>query len=398
MSTVISGGEWLNAPATRAVIEALEAAGGQDCVRFVGGCVRNALMEKPVDDVDLATTLRPETVIEALETAGLKAVPTGLDHGTVTAVASSTPFEITTLRKDVSTDGRNATVAYTTDWALDAQRRDFTFNALYATAAGEVLDPVGQGIDDARARRVVFVGDPSTRIREDYLRILRFFRFIAWYGTGEPEEKGLAACAALKDGLDRLSAERVSKELLKLLSAPDPLAAVDLMRETGVLKEVLPEAGNFERLSAVTGVTTDGVLRLAALLPDDDEVALGVADRLRLSNAQRDRLVCALGPGVRPDAKMSDHEARVALYKAGAKAFRDRLLLAGETDERLMTLASTWERPQMPVTGEDVTALGLKGPEVGEALRVVQDWWLESDFPPDRRAALGVLSRHVKGG
>src|SRR6478672_10767184 len=226
---------WLTASSTRAVMAALEAAGGPGCARFVGGCVRNALIGAPVDDIDIATTLKPEETDKAIRAAGLKAVPTGIAHGTVTAVTERTPFEITTLRRDVSTDGRNATVAFTDDWAEDAARRDFRLNALYADASGEVFDPTGHGVSDAAEGRIVFVGEARTRIREDYLRILRFFRFYAWYGRGEPDAEAMAACAALAEGMTRLSAERVSKEMLKLLAAPDPRRAVAAMREAGVL-------------------------------------------------------------------------------------------------------------------------------------------------------------------
>ncbi|RZJ27620.1 MAG: CCA tRNA nucleotidyltransferase, partial [Brevundimonas sp.] len=223
--TMLTGQDWLKSSATRAVLAALEASGGPDCARFVGGCVRNALMGRPIDDVDIATSLKPEDTEAAIRAAGLKAVPTGIAHGTVTAVSERQPFEITTLRRDVTTDGRNATVAFTDDWAEDAARRDFRLNALYADGEGQVFDPTGQGVADAAAGRIVFVGDPRTRIREDYLRILRFFRFFAWYGQGEPDVEGLEACRDLAPGISRLSAERVSKELMKLLAATDPRAA-----------------------------------------------------------------------------------------------------------------------------------------------------------------------------
>src|ERR1700761_5621664 len=242
---------WMTHPATAAVIAALEAAGGEGCARFVGGCVRNALLRQPVSDVDIATTLTPDVVTKALKDAGLKAVPTGVDHGTVTAVAQGKPFEITTLRGAVETDGRRAVVAFTKDWAEDAQRRDFRLNALYADPAGRLYDPTGGGLGDAHAGRIVFVGEAETRIREDALRILRYFRFLAWYGKGEPDGVALAACQALRDLTANLSAERVSKEFLKLLAAVDPREAVSLMARTGVLTVILPEAqglARFERL------------------------------------------------------------------------------------------------------------------------------------------------------
>ena len=255
---------WLTAAATRKVMAALEAEGGPDVARFVGGCVRNSLMGRAVDDVDIATRLEPQAVMAALKAAGLKAVPTGLDHGTVTAVAEAQPFEITTLRRDVTTDGRRATVAFTTDWAEDAGRRDFHINALYADGEGRVFDPTGHGLADIAARRVAFVGDAGRRIREDRLRILRFFRFHAWYGAGDPDAAGLAACVEEAGGLGELSAERVSKELLKLLAAPNPVPTVEVMAHTGVLARLLPEAGTLEALRAMAAVTDDAPVVPAA--------------------------------------------------------------------------------------------------------------------------------------
>ena len=388
---------WLTDGASRAVLAALEAEGGADCARFVGGCVRNTLMGCAVDDVDIATRLTPDRVMIALERAGLKAVPTGVEHGTVTAVADHRPFEITTLRRDVETDGRRAVVAFTEDWAEDAARRDFRLNALYADGEGRLYDPTGGGLEDAAAGRIVFVGDAETRIREDYLRILRFFRFFAWYGRGAPDADSLAACARLKDGLDSLSAERVSKELLKLLAARDPRRAVALMAEAGVLGAVLPEAVNLERFRAMAVLSGDAELRLAALLPDDPEEAGALARRLRLSNAQRDRLAQAL----RPTRTFRDEEAEAALYRQGPAVFRDRVYLAwAERPDQepraraLLELAETWVPPRFPLTGEDVMAAGVpRGPEVGRTLRALEDAWIAGGFAGDREALLRRLPR-----
>ena len=273
MSESIGQRPWMTAAAP--VMDALEAAGGGDCARYVGGCVRNTLLGKPVSDIDIATRLTPEAVIVALKAAGLKAVPTGVEHGTVTAISDSKPYEITTLRRDVATDGRRAVVAFTDDWGEDAQRRDFTLNALYAQRDGNLFDPTGQGIADCRAGRIVFVGEAEARVREDYLRILRFFRFFAWNGAGPADAAALAACERLKGELKSLSAERVSKELLKLLAANDPRQAVGLMMRSGVLGEVLPAPIDVARFEGLVGIEdeilfeTDAVLRLAALLPDD---------------------------------------------------------------------------------------------------------------------------------
>ena len=389
MSVRLTGQDWLTAPATRAVMAALEAAGGSGCARFVGGCVRNALIGQPVADIDIATTLRPEETDRAVRAAGLKAVPTGIAHGTVTAVAERRPFEITTLRRDVSTDGRRATVAFTDDWAEDAARRDFRLNALYADAEGRVFDPTGHGVADARAGRIVFVGDPETRIREDYLRILRFFRFHAWYGQGEPDAAALAACRALAPGMERLSAERVSSELMKLLSAPDPRAAMAAMAGTGVLAQVMPQANLTPVFDAVVEHVDDPVVRLMTLLPADAATVTDVAGRLRFANATRDRLVRAALVTPSVSLTMSDRDARAALYRHGDRAFSDavRRRRAERPDDvaaaqRLLDLAGSWTPPRLPVGGRDLARLGVEpGPETGRLLQSFEAGWIADDFP-----------------
>ena len=400
--------DWMAAPATRAVIGALEAHGGPGAARFVGGCVRNAIIGQPINDIDIATPLTPEAVMQALKAAGLKFVPTGIDHGTVTAIADRKPFEVTTLRRDVETDGRRAVVAFTTDWAEDAQRRDFRLNALYMDAEGRLYDPVGCGVEDALEGRIVFVGDPETRIREDYLRILRFFRFRAWYGRGTIDAAGLAACAALKDGLDQLSAERVSKELLKLLAAEDPREAVALMADAGVLEAVLPgpkDLGRFARLVVIEREILgagDAELRLAALLPPDPTVALSEAGRLRLSKAQRERLAAAAAPEPILGPDLDARAVRRLLYLEGAAAFRDRAKLAWAagpdpwTDSQpwlaLLAQADGWTAPKFPLSGQDAAAVGLKpGPAMGVALRAAEAFWVAQDFQPTREDLLSHL-------
>lgn len=392
MSVSVKGQPWLESQATQAVMRALEAAGGAGCARFVGGCVRNSLLGQPVDDIDIATRLRPDQTIAALKAAGLKAVPTGVEHGTVTGVSERRPYEITTLRRDVETDGRRAVVAFTEDWAEDAARRDFRLNALYADAAGTVFDPTGGGLEDAAAGRIVFVGEAETRIREDYLRILRFFRFYAWYGRGEPDAVGLAACAALKGGMAQLSAERVSKELLKLLAAPDPRAAVRAMAETGVLAQVLPQAQPLTLFEAMCDLTDDPVMRLSALLPADAAAVTEIAGGLRLSNAVRDRLAAMVAdrPAVSPT--MSDAASRAAIYRLGRRAFEDLLMRAeaagGGDGARLQALAADWTPPRMPVGGRDLARLGLKpGPETGRLLKAFEDGWVADDFPAEGHEA-----------
>lgn len=401
---ILKGQDWLDAAATRRVMAALEAAGGSDCARFVGGCVRNALVGQPVDDVDIATTLTPEQTDQAIRAAGLKAVPTGLAHGTVTAIADHRPFEITTLRRDVSTDGRNATVAFTDDWAEDAARRDFRLNALYADAEGRVLDPTGEGVADALAGRIVFVGDPAARIREDYLRILRFFRFFAWYGRGEPDAAGLAACTALASGMTRLSAERVSKDLMKLLGAPDPGPAVAAMDAAGVLERILPEGERTPAFDAMVRLSDDPVLRLMVLTPADAAAAVAASRRLRLPNRIRDRLAAAAG--VEVDPSMMAAQVRAAVYRHGAQAVVDALLRrsAERPDEaptldRLRDIAEAWAPPRLPVGGRDLARLGVPpGPETGRLLKAFEDGWIADDFPEEGHAArLEALVRDGRG-
>jgi poly(A) polymerase len=404
---------WMTAPATAAVIAALEAAGGAGCARFVGGCVRDALLRRPVSDIDIATTLTPDAVIAALGAAKLKAVPTGVDHGTVTAISQGQPFEVTTLRRDVETDGRRAVVAFTTDWGEDAARRDFRLNALYAEADGTLHDPTDGGLDDLTAGRIVFVGDAHTRIREDALRILRFFRFLAWFGQGEPDAVAVAACRELAGLTAKLSAERVSKELLKLLAAEDPRAAVRLMAQTGVLSVVLPEAqtlGRFEQLVTIETemlFSEDPLLRLAAMLPDDPKVAAGAAERLRLANAQKGRLVAALNPEPPIVSWISPRRTRQLVYQLGVQSFCDRVTLNWAASERpaatpqwraLLPTAQSWPRPTLPLSGEEVVAAGVpRGPLVGEVLREVEAWWIDNDFIDDKLSIVERLKAVAQG-
>jgi len=383
---ILAGQSWLIAPETVAVLDALETFGGTDCARFVGGCVRNTLMGQAVDDIDIATTLQPPDVIRALEGARLKAVPTGLAHGTITAVAAGRPFEITTLRRDVSTDGRRASVAFTHDWAEDAARRDFRLNALYARRDGQVVDPTGHGLDDAAQGRVIFVGDPETRIAEDYLRILRFFRFFAWYGRGEPDATAVAACAAMRGGLAQLSPERVSRELLKLLAAPDPRRSLRAMNDAGVLGAVLADLGDLTLFEAVVPLSDDAVVRLAALLPADPARVDATARGLRLSNAMRARLVAAAD---RLDADVTPARVRAAIYQDGRQAVTDRLLLARAADAGLdpgpfLEIVADWQPPRLPIGGREVAAAGIApGPATGRVLKTFERLWLAEDFPED---------------
>lgn len=411
MTQSIGQKPWMQTAAP--VMAALEAKGGAGCARFVGGCVRNALLGAPVDDVDIATSLTPDEVTAALQAAGIKAVPTGIEHGTVTAVSQGAPFEVTTLRRDVETDGRRAVVAFTTDWSEDAQRRDFNLNAVYADAEGTLYDPTGRGIADAKAGRIVFVGDPATRIAEDSLRILRFFRFSAWYGKGEPDAAAVAACAAGKGLMANLAAERVAKELLKLLGAYDPRPAMALMAQTGVLTQLLPSAVDLLAFNGLVEAetdqlfTNDPVLRLATLVPDDQIGAGKAAEALRLSNEQRERLIQAMGKTPRITSWMSPRESRRAVYQIGVATFSDRIKLAwaragrtGATHQwrGLLALAESWTPPPFPLTGEDVINSGVpKGPMVGQVLREVEDWWIDHDFIDDKFSAIEKLKAVAQG-
>jgi poly(A) polymerase len=401
---------WRLQPATQAVMAALLAAapGG---ARFVGGCVRNALLGAPVDDIDIATVLTPTEVKDVLAAAGIAAISTGEAHGVITAVCDRKPFEIATLRRDVETDGRRAVVAFTHDWSEDAARRDFRLNALYADIDGQLHDPTGHGLADCRDGAIVFVGDTETRIREDALRILRFFRFQAWYGRTPPDPAALSACASLRQLTLHLSVERVAAELLKLLAADDPRPVLRLMAETGILATVLPEAQGLARFEALVGIesdlvaTPDTILRLAALLPGDAAVAEATASRLKLSNAQRARLVEAAAEDFAIVSWMSPKAVRQSVWRLGADAFCDKAMLAwagrgGSAVQwrALLPMARTWPRPVFPMTGLQVMAAGVpEGPLVGKVMAEVEAWWVDSDFPSDPLSLIERLKSVAQG-
>ncbi len=405
VAEILESQDWMIAPATQAVMEAL-AADGQT-VRFVGGCVRDAIVGRPIHDIDIATPDKPETVVALLEAYGLKAVPTGIDHGTITAVADGRSFEVTTLRHDVESDGRHAKVAFTDDWMADAERRDFTLNALYCDPDGTVFDPTG-GLEDLRAGRVRFVGDAGTRITEDFLRILRFFRIYAHFGRGDPDPDAMSACSVQADKLKTLSAERIAMELLRLLEARDPAPVMQLMVSAGVLVHVLAEATNFDRLSGLThldGVDPDPVRRLAALVNGGAEAMEALARRLRLSKNHLRRLVgLATLPPVSPHDKPV--VLRRALHSVGRQKFQDDVWLRWAEDStstdpgwlRVLSFPDTWTPPDLPVTGKDAIAAGIqKGHLVGEALAAIEAWWIGEDFRPDRAACLQKLTKARRG-
>jgi poly(A) polymerase len=389
----------------QAVLTALNAVQA-DCARLVGGCVRDAVLGKLAHDIDIATQLAPDAVIAALQAAGIKVVPTGLAHGTVTAIPAGKPVEVTTLRTDVATDGRYAEVVFTDDWLADAQRRDLTMNALYCDAQGRVFDPVGTGVVDAKAGRVRFVGDAETRVTEDYLRIMRFFRFHAFYGKGSLDPVALAACAAHQGGIARLSVERVWMELKRLLAAPDPRVVLAAMAKTGVLSAILPEAEGLEALQHLVEIENslfldpEALQRFMALLPRDPTRVAGLVSRLKLSGAEGDRLLAWASDQTEIQSYLSAREVRRALYWMGTPLYLDRVRLAwaGDPEPRrtsqwraMIALSSGFVAPRFPVTGEQVLAAGARpGPAIGHILRELERWWVENDFTEDE---MGLVER-----
>ena len=398
----IADAAWLREPLLSKLLAALDRDGEE--ARVVGGAVRNALMGEPVGEIDVATTALPEEAVRRVQAAGFRAVPTGIEHGTVTVVADGRSFEVTTLRKDVETFGRHAKVAFGRDWTIDAERRDFTMNALSASPDGRVHDPVG-GLDDLKARRVRFIGDADKRIAEDYLRILRFFRFHAAYGEGPPDADGLAACIAGRAGLDQLSRERIRMELLKLVVACHAVPVAAVMTEAGLLIRVLggvPDlAGlsNMAKVEAAIGAKPDPVRRLGALGARISEDAIRLWQRLRLSNAEHDRLAYMVKDWWRVSPG-NDKAARALLYGLGPERFTDRVLLAwsraaaGATDAAwrdLVTWPQSWSAPVFPLKADDFMRRGVKkGPALGEALRAAEAAWIEADFPNDGAAIAAI--------
>jgi poly(A) polymerase len=408
-SPSLAGAEWLVRPATRAVLETLERGGYG--ARVVGGAVRNALLGEPVKDIDVATTAEPLEVMRLAEAARLKAVPTGLEHGTVTLIARHVPIEVTTLRRDIETFGRHARVTFTTDWSEDARRRDFTMNALYCGADGTIYDPLG-GYADIAAHRVRFIGDPAERIREDYLRILRFFRFTAQYARGEPDPAGLGASLALKDGLRALSGERIRAELLRLLAAPGAVATVSVMAKAGLLEPALGlecDVGLFARTAAIEealGRPADSLLRLGALAAHRPGGALALRERLKLSNSEFERLAQMAIPDTAFEPDTPEHEAKAYLYRHSSTIFSDGAILAWAKSDATpadparrarATLPARWHPPPLPVRGADVVALGVTGgPAVGRIVRAFEDWWISEDFPDDPGRLSAALARLAK--
>ena len=379
MALKLDAAKWRKRRGMTRVLNALGAEEG--LTRYVGGAVRDDLLGLPVSDIDLATRIKPDEVMARLQKARIKAVPTGIDHGTITAVSDGRAVEITTLRRDVSTDGRRATIAFTDDWQEDAARRDFTINALSADPiSGELFDYFG-GLADLEHRHIRFIGDPLQRIAEDHLRILRFFRFHARFDAGEPDPAALDACTARANDLMALSRERIADELLKLLGVANPAPTVGVMLQRNILKPVLPEIeperlSDLEALLAAeqdAGIAPDPLRRLAALLPRDPTLAEDIAARLRLSNKARKRLACAASS----DPSSSPH---ALAYRQGRDCAVDRLLLAGRTADA--AAVSRWEAPRLPIAGGYLIKRGLaQGPAVARTLRRIEDRWVDEGFP-----------------
>jgi len=385
--------DWLNDPRLARLFDAIEQAGGE--ARVAGGAVRNGLWGLPVKDIDVATTLLPDEVMAAGKTAGFGVHATGADHGTVTVVIDGLPVEVTTLRADMETDGRRAIVAYSKDWSVDAHRRDFTFNALYCDLTGRVYDETGQGLKDSRAKRVRFVGDADQRIREDYLRILRYFRFQAQYGQGEFDQPALAACTELKDGLKGLSVERIQAELLKIASGPGAVAVVEVMIAQGILPMVIKVDGSVEALAAMIdlenqiGVAGDAMRRLAMLTSD--------VSHLRLSKAQQQQFV-QLNKFVNISPQAEEIYVKKQLYDLGVQGYRDMVMMAwirtgaGRDDAdwvKLYALADEWPVPVFPLSGKDMIAAGFTaGVEMGRVLKQLEQQWMDGGFSATKQDLL----------
>ncbi|MEO6248556.1 MAG: CCA tRNA nucleotidyltransferase [Sphingomicrobium sp.] len=369
---------WLDRPGMHRLLTALDAEGG--ATRLVGGAVRDLALGSEVSDYDLSTRFVPDDVVKRLTGAGIKTVPTGLAHGTITAVSSGTVVEVTTLRSDLATDGRRATVAFTDDWGADASRRDFTINALYADPlSGEISDPAGEGLADLEARRVRFIGDPRKRIAEDHLRILRFFRFHARFGKGTPEGAALAACTERANDLMALSRERIAYELVNFLGLPDPVATLAIMIDHGILRPVLPEIGDPAPLAALIAaeqsahIPADPLRRLASLLPRDPLIAEKIATRLKLPVKSRKRLARAV-----EQTNLGSPQAHA--FRLGSESAADRLLIDGRPADAASI--AEWTPPRLPVSGGALIARGVpQGPLVAKTLKAIEQAWLDADFP-----------------
>lgn len=378
----VNGNPWFESAETKAVMAALNSANAGES-RFVGGCVRNTLLGEPIDDIDIATQIHPELVMAAAKAAGLGAEPTGIDHGTVTLIANHIPYEVTTLRQDVTTDGRRATVSFTQNWDDDAQRRDFRVNALYADFEGTIIDPTGGGLDDIVNQRIVFIGDAKERLREDHLRSLRFFRFSARYAK-QIDQVGLDACAEMKEGLRGLSAERVWKELKNLLKSKDPAAEIEAMQKIGVFDIIAPELDRLHQMLEFMqqNSVADPILRILAGINPDKLDAF--QKRMKTSVDEAKRMKAALNGKIVIREDIAADAIAKAAYAIGKSAFSDKVQLATLTDAKrieLLAAIDNWTRPVFPIKGDDVKNIGVKqGPQIGQILRNLEQRWIDDNF------------------
>ena len=408
---------WMTAPETSKLINALSSSGKDKKIAlFVGGCVRDSLLGRPVNDIDIATILHPDEVSRSLNKVGIKVYETGLEHGTVTAISDGKSFQITTLRRDNNTDGRRAQVSFTDQWVIDAKRRDFTVNAIYADICGNVYDPVG-GIEDIKMRRVRFVGDAQKRIKEDILRLLRFFRFYAQFSTPPPDRQALEACRQLAYKIPNLSGERIKVETFKLLETDDPATTLSLMSANGVLKYFLPEVKQIDRLSGLVIAenivgSIDPLRRLAAAVKTDIDGALVVARRLRFSNMAAKRLGRLVVKDQRIKRDMNIELSMKLIYLLGIDLWRDRVLINWADDialgqnqegvfneqwQSIYRIADKWKRPIFPLKGTDVLDLGIvSGPSIGSYLNNVEEWWIENYFLPNKCKCLSKLKDFIR--
>ncbi|MBE7635529.1 CCA tRNA nucleotidyltransferase [Sneathiella sp. P13V-1] len=389
--------EWLDYPESKKLFSAISLAGGSG--RFVGGCVRDAFFDKVSDDLDICTDLEPHQTMKVLEEAGFRVIPTGIDHGTVTALMNDRKFEVTTLRHDVETHGRHATVAYTTSFEEDAARRDFTFNALSVDENGKLFDYF-DGLSDLREGRVRFIGNASERIEEDRLRVLRFFRFYARYGEGDVDEDAFLACAKAKDKLGSLSIERVTREIKLLFSTLAPMDAVRVMDLTGVQNAILPGASSLEKLKAISEVTSDPIVRLVAYFERDLGWAKNLSNHLRLPLSEHNRVIGGCTPVV--FGQTDDKELKSLIYTFGPAIIEDQCVLAILEDgnhsllNSRVELVRTWEVPELPVKGRDILLAGVRaGPLVGKILKELEKSWIESEFKLSKEALLSQLPTHI---
>jgi tRNA nucleotidyltransferase/poly(A) polymerase len=404
----LAGASWLSARAVQSIFAAIARDG--DEVRIVGGAVRNALLGVPVVDVDFATTATPDVVAARAEAAGFKVVPTGVEHGTLTVVTEGRGYEVTTLREDIETDGRRAVVRFGRDWVADARRRDFTVNALSVDAKGTVYDPLG-GYDDILNGRIGFIGDADRRIAEDRLRILRFFRFHAQYGKGGLDRDGLSATIRAREGLRDLSAERIGQEMRRLAVAGGAAETVSHMQDAGILPIVLGGVGyvaairRLQAFETALGIAPNVPLRLAAIGCRIEEDAIRLAERMRLANVERDRMLAAVAGLNEFLSRPEPRAARSALYRRGGEAYRDGVALAfawstDAADEPSwrdrFTLPDRWSAPTFPLGGRDVLGeTSARGAQVGTLLKAIEAWWIESDFAPDETALRARLQQMV---